>query len=146
MEIVRISFERNLCERTRGIKPIAGMKLREVCAEHVILKCGENLIADPFVKRHSAPASGALVDHARTENGVRLAAHEWVEQLRQLFRRVLTIAMNQRDNIETMIDGVAIAKFLVATVTLIFRRTQNRDFEFGITLLVTHAFRKRIVL
>ena len=48
------------------------------------------------------------------------------EQSGQFFRRVLAVAVDERDDVEAVIDGVAIAEFLVAAVTLVFRACAGR--------------------
>jgi hypothetical protein len=48
----------------------------------------------------------------------------------------LSIAVDERNDIETIVDGIAITELLVTAVALIFRCAQDGDFEFGIALLV----------
>ena len=69
-----------------------------------------------------------------------------VEQLRQFLWRVLAIAVYERDDIETVVDRVAVAEFLVAAVTLIFRCAQDSNLEGGISLLITKAVDEGFVL
>jgi len=97
------AFERQLRERVGGIQAIAGMKLRQVRLQHPSFwKVGQDLVSDPFVVRH--PAVRALsVDHARTEDGI--GSSETAEQaLRQFFRRILAVAVQKGDDIESVID------------------------------------------
>ena len=47
--------------------------------------------------------------------------------------------MDERDDIKAVIDGVAVAEFLVPAVTLIFRRAKDGDFESRMCLLITQA-------
>ena len=69
------------------------------------------------------------MDHARAENRVRFALEQRLEQGRQLFRRILAVAVHQRDEIEAVVDRVAVAELLVAAVALVDRRAQNGDLE-----------------
>ncbi len=98
------------------------MEFRKPRPENAVLKRGQDLIADPFVKRHPTAPRGALVDHARAKNRVRFGAQKRPKQLGQFFRGVLTIAMDQRDNVETIIDRIAITELLIAAITLVLRR------------------------
>ena len=71
--------------------------------------------------RSTAPASAAVREEARTEDGLGLARDEGGEQLRQAFRRVLAIAVDEGDVVEAVFDGVPVAEFLVAAVHLVER-------------------------
>ena len=54
--------------------------------------------------------------------------------------------MDERDDVESVIDRVAITELLVAAVSLVLRRPQNGDLERRILLLITEAVPKRVVL
>ena len=75
------------------------------------------------------PASGPLVDHPRAEDRVGFTGEERREQSRQLFRRVLAVTMDERDDVEAVIDRVAVAELLVPAVTLVLRGAQDGDLE-----------------
>src|SRR5438034_2751907 len=70
MKIIRVALERDLPERVRGIEAITGMKFGEPCVKHEILKMGQHLISDPFIKRHSTAQGVALCEHPRAKNRV----------------------------------------------------------------------------
>ena len=53
--------------------------------------------------------------------------------------------MDERDDVEAVIDGVAVAEFLVAAVALVFRGAKNGDFESGMRLLVAQAIQKSLI-
>src|SRR5438093_12470478 len=53
--------------------------------------------------------------------------------------------MDERDDIEAVIDGVAVAKLLIAPVALVFRSAKNSDFESGMRLLVAQAIQKSLI-
>ena len=137
MKILRVPLERNLRQRAGRVEPVAGMKLREPGAEHPVLEIGQDLVADPFVERHAAGAGGAFVDHARTEDGFGFAVDQRPEEGGKFFRRVLAIAMDERDDVEAVIDGVAVAELLVAAVALVLRGAQDGDLKSRMFLLVT---------
>ena len=82
MELACVFFEWDLGESSCCLESIAGMKFGEICSQHSVLECGQNLIPDPFVKGHSAPPRRALVDHARTKNCVGLTMKERTEERR----------------------------------------------------------------
>ena len=105
------------------------MKLRELRAEHPVLETGQHLVADPFVERHAASARGPFVDHARAEDRVRFTGEKRREQRRQFFRRVLTVAVDERDDVEAVIDRVAVAELLIPAVALVLRGAENGDLE-----------------
>src|SRR3954465_13998187 len=112
----------------------------------MVLEGGQDLVADPFIERHPASARRSPIDHARTEDRVCFSGHKGREQLRQFLRRVLPVAMNERHDIEPIVDGVAISEFLVPAVTLVLRRAQNGDFKGGLLALESYAISERRVL
>src|SRR5438132_14422848 len=54
--------------------------------------------------------------------------------------------MNERNDVESVINRVAIPQFLIATVPLVFGRTQNRNLESRILLLKTESSCEGVVL
>ena len=146
MEIVRVFLERDLGEGRRRIEPVAGMKFRERGPQHPILEGGKDLVADPLVERHPAAARRFLIDHARAENGIGFLCNERRDQLRQFFRSVLAVAVNEGNDVEPVIDRVAVPEFLVSAVALVHRRPQNGDLKSGISLLITEPVPEGVVL
>src|SRR5476651_82457 len=53
--------------------------------------------------------------------------------------------MHERHDIEAVVDGVAVTKFLVPAVALIFRCTEDRNLESRISLLVAEAVNEGVV-
>ena len=140
-----IAFERQLRERVGGIQAVAGVKLRQVRLQHPVLKSGQDLVADPFVVRHPARSRRFLVDHARTEDGIGFVPNQRSKQLRQFFRRILAVAVQEGDDIESVIDGVAITELLVTAVTLVLRRPEHGDLERRTLMLKAQPFDESIV-
>ena len=105
------------------------MKFAQLRAEHRVLEIRQDLVAHPFVERHAAVERILLVDHARAEDRIGVFVDERLEQDGQLFRRVLAVAMDQGDDVEAVVDRVAVAELLVAAVALVLRRAQDRDPE-----------------
>ncbi len=129
MEIVGVALERNLFERVDRVEPVAGMELGEVRAEERVLEPGQHFVAEEFVKGHPALARPAPGHHAGTEHGVGFPGDQRGEQFGQALGGILAVAVDQRDEIETVFDGVAVAEFLVAAVTLVFGVAQDGDGE-----------------
>src|SRR5450631_414514 len=53
--------------------------------------------------------------------------------------------MDQRHDVESVVDRVAKSQFLVSAVSLVLRRPQDRDLERGISLLKPQAVAEGIV-
>ena len=53
--------------------------------------------------------------------------------------------MDERDDIEAVIDRVAVAELLVAAVALVFRGAKNGDLERRMRLLVAQAIQKSLI-
>ncbi len=104
-----------------------------------VLEGGEHLVAHPFVERHAAVERVLLVDHARTEDGVGVLFDERLEEDGQLFRRVLAVAVDEGDDVEALLDGVAVAELLVAAVALVHRIAQDGDLEIAEAVLALEA-------
>ena len=122
MKVVRVFFEWHLGQRLGRVKPVTGMELGQRRPENAILEPRQNLVANPFVSRHSAGARRAFIDHARAEDRFGLAGQQRLQQIRQFFGGVLAIAVHEGHDVEAMIDGVAVAELLVAAVPLVHRR------------------------
>ena len=60
---------------------------------------------------------------------VGLAVAQRAEQVGQAFRRVLAVAVEQRDEIEAVLDRVVVADLLVAAVALVDRIEEDRERE-----------------
>ena len=56
-------------------------------------------------------------------------------RLGQALRRVLAVAVDQRDEIKPVLDGVAVAEFLVAAVTLVFGVAQDGNLEAAVVVM-----------
>src|SRR5476649_861494 len=54
--------------------------------------------------------------------------------------------MHERDDVEAIVDRVAVSELLVAAVTLVLRRAQNRDLEGGVSLLITQPIDESVVV
>src|SRR5690348_9408020 len=99
MEIVGVPIERNGGERFHRIGSIAAVKLAEVHSQYRVLQLCKNSVADIFVERHAAAKGGTRRDHARTEHRVGYPLLKGTEQGGEHFRRVLTVAVQERDKI-----------------------------------------------
>src|ERR1700719_2408015 len=54
--------------------------------------------------------------------------------------------MNESHDVEPVIDRVTVTKLLVATVSLVLRRPQDRDLDSRMSLLITEAVPESVVL
>ena len=75
------------------------------------------------------------VHHARPENGLGFARDQRREQIGQTFRRVLAVAVDERDEIETVLNGIAITELLIAAVALVLGVAQDRDLQPAVVLM-----------
>ena len=57
--------------------------------------------------------------HARAEYGIRLARDQGTVELRQDLRRVLPVAMQQDDDVEALLNEIAVTGLLIAAVAQI---------------------------
>ena len=103
MEVVRVQLERHLCERGDRIDAVARMKLAERRAEHAVLEPAQNSVADELVQRHAAAARAAFLEHPRSEHCVGAALAQRPDEIRKTLRRVLAVAVDQRDEIEAAV-------------------------------------------
>ena len=53
--------------------------------------------------------------------------------------------MDQSDDVETIVDGIAVAEFLVAAVALVFRGAKNVDLECGMRLLIAQTIHESLI-
>jgi hypothetical protein len=84
--------------------------------ERGIFESGKDAVPGELVERHTAPAGGSLDHGARTEDGIGLLVQERGEDLRQRLGRVLAIAMEHHHDVEPVLDGQVVPRFLVAAV------------------------------
>src|SRR5579864_5594782 len=82
MKIVGILVKRDAGQRPYRIDPVTGMEFREAGPEKTILDSRQNLIAHPFIQRHSAVTRGAGGHHAGSKHGIGLAGKQRLEQIR----------------------------------------------------------------
>ena len=95
------------------------MKFGEIGVEQAVLDGGEDLVADVFVERHTAAQCIPALGHAGAEDGVGLACEERQKEIGQPLRGILPVAMDERNDVETLFDRVVKADLLVAAVALV---------------------------
>jgi hypothetical protein len=101
------------------------MELAQRRAQHAVLKSAQDPVADELVERHAPPKGTALFEHARAEHRVGLAVAQRTHEVREALGRVLAVAVNQRDEVEVLLDGEVVADLLVAAVPLVDRVEQH---------------------
>ena len=87
------------------------------------------LLPDQLIERHAAFTRAGGGEHSRTEHRRRAAGPQRFEQSGQAFRRILAVAMDERDKIVAVLERVMISKFLVSAISLIPRIKQHRNRE-----------------
>src|SRR6185312_5428901 len=97
------------------INAVAAMEFSQVGPQHPVLCPRENPVADELIERHAATPRAVLRHHARADDRGRIAFKASAEKIRQSFRSILTVAMNQSDIVIAPIDGIPVAKILIST-------------------------------
>ena len=122
------------------------MELAERCAQHdPVLEPAQDAIADELVERHAAAQGAALLEHARSEHGIGFAVAQRPHEIGKAFRRVLAVAVHERDEVEAAFDGEVVADLLVAAVALVDRveqhvqRERQRAFALHVAALLERA-------
>src|SRR6266566_5855496 len=95
------------------------MKFRQRRTEQSILDRGQNPVPDILVKRHSSFQRASLYHHPRSEYHVSFARGEGTEQIRQAFRRVLAVAVEEGHEIESVLNRIMEPDLLIAAVALV---------------------------
>ena len=111
--------EKSSCaQRVQVVGAISAVELGQVHAQGAILENGEDAVADVLIERHPALERAAVgAHHARAEDGIGLAGDQRAVELREDFRCVLSVAMQQDDDVEALFDEVPIPGLLIAAVT-----------------------------
>ena len=92
-----------------------------------------------------------MLEHPRPEHRVGLAVAQRPHQIGQALRRVLPVAVHQRDEVEAVLDGEVVADLLVAAVALVDRveehvqRERQRACALRVAALLERAVLRRIV-
>src|SRR5215203_2354759 len=103
------------------------MKFRELGPQHSILKPAQDRVSSEFVKRHAALERAAALHHARTEASIRRPVSQRDQQVGQTFRGILTVTVQQGDEIKALLLRVMVTYLLVAAVALIDGIEQNSE-------------------
>ena len=119
MEFAGVEGERNLLQRGDRVHAIAGVELAQCGSQHPVLEPGQDPVAGEFVQGHAATQGGGAFDHPRSEHGVGFAVAQRSDEIGQTLGRVLSIAMQQRHEIEPAFDGEVVADLLVPPVPLV---------------------------
>jgi len=127
MKVIGVHLEGNTAQKPGCVGAIAGVVLAQAFPGQPILESRQNAVSNPLVERHSASTSTARLQHARAENDVGVPAAPGGYDLGQQLRRILTVTVKKDDQVITTIDGHAVAKLLVAAISLIDRVAENGD-------------------
>src|SRR5688572_27019930 len=122
---IRVEIEWNPPQELDRAHFVAGVKFAQLASQDTILIPTQNAVPDIFVERHPALERISAHEHARSQHHIRVPLRERLQQLGKHFRRVLAIAVDQRHEIESTLDGIVIAKLLIAAVTLVYGIRQD---------------------
>ncbi len=129
VEVVRVQVERDRAERLRRVHAVAGVELAEVRPEQLVLEAAQDLVPDELVERHAAAEGASLGHHPGAEHGVGLAVAERAYEIGEALRRVLPVAVDERDVVEALLDRVVEPELLVAAVALVHRVEEDVERE-----------------
>ena len=132
VEPVAVADERQVGQRRHPVGAVARVPLAEADPGDHVLGAGEDAVADELVQRHPTAASAARIEHARPEHGVDVpVVGERRQQVGHLLGRVLTVAVEEDDDVPTVVDGVAVPGLLVAAVAEVGIVPHDRERDVG---------------
>src|SRR5260370_40008751 len=105
------------------------MELGERAAEHAVLEGRQYLIAHILVQWHAAFQRTESFHHPRAKYGIGFTVQEGFEKLREAFRGILAVSMDQCDDIELLLHCIVETKFLIPSIALIDRVEQHSHRE-----------------
>src|SRR5260370_22961381 len=108
----------NRLHRPPRVQHVAAVILGQLHSEGPILDPSQNLVRDELVERH-ASAQRPAAPHARSLHDIGLVAIEGLQQLRNFFRRVLSIRMKPDADLGALPQRIAQQRLLRLAVTTI---------------------------
>lgn len=121
--------EGNLAEGIDGVGAVTGVEFGEGGADEAVFDEGEDAVADEFVEGHISFSGGAGDEHSGAHDHIGGAVFEGGEEVLHDFGGVLTVAVEEDDEIEVAVHGVLIAAGLVSAVHEV--DGVSEDGEFG---------------
>ncbi len=119
---IRSQFvQRNAAQGLHGIGAVSGMEFRQARAEQRVLHPGQNLVSVVLVGRHVSAEGRAGNHHARTHHHIGLPGLKRLQQIAHHLRSVLAIAMEQNDDVKTLLHGVLVSPSLIAAIHQVHR-------------------------
>ena len=112
----RVPLKRDVGQGIDAIGAIAAVPLAEIETRQMILDGGENAVADELVDRHPSGTRRTFGQHPRPEHGVGVAGLERCDEILDHLRRVLPVAVQQDDDVESALNRPAVPMLLVAAV------------------------------
>jgi hypothetical protein len=147
VEIVRHLGEINTAEGVEVVGAVAGVEFGEIQIKGVVFEKGEDLVSDVLVKRHAAPKWAAEVfHHPGAEDSIGFASDKGMVHVGEDFRGVLSVTMEQDDDVEAAFHEVLIAQDLIAAIALVLFVLKDMEFGVGIELLVAKGEGEGFVL
>ena len=117
MKIVSHVREIDVLQGMQVVRPVTAVKLGEVHSQRTIFERRQDSIPGILVKRHASFQRPAICSHhAASENRIRFAGNDRMIKMRQDLRGVLAISVEQHHGVETFIDEIPVAGFLISAV------------------------------
>ena len=121
MEIVGVVLERNLSQHRDAIGSVSRVELSQICVEEAVLDCREDPVPQALVQWHASAPGGSPRHHARAEDGGGVGVRERAQNPGEDLGSILSIAMEEHQNVEPSANRVAEAELLVSPVPLVER-------------------------
>ena len=91
-----------------------------------VLQPRQDPVANILVEWHSPLQRAEACRHARAEYRTRFVPTQRGQQIGKAFRGVLSVPMNQRNDVEPVLNGIVKSNLLVAAITLLDGVVQHR--------------------
>src|SRR2546428_5195670 len=91
MEVIRAAFEGDLLQGFARIGPESGVVFGELHSQRPVFDSGEELVPEKLVQRHTALQR--MTGHAGAEDQVGLIFQDRLNEIRNVFGRVLNVSM-----------------------------------------------------
>jgi hypothetical protein len=127
VEAVGVRLERDLVQRAHLVSAIPAVPLAQVHAGDGVLEPGEDAVADIFVEGHASLTGRSGREHSRAEHGVAFVGFERRDEILDHLGGVLPVAVQQHDDVETVIDSPPVSGLLVAAIAQIAGLADQRD-------------------
>src|SRR5437588_7947084 len=122
-----------------AVRPVPRMPLGGIEAGDTVLEFGQDAIAHQLVQRHPPFTRSSFFQHSRAEDRVGFLAFEWRHDVGEHLRGILTVAVQQHDDVEVVRDGPLIPGLLVTAVAEVARMTYHFERQGRLQLLISET-------